>query len=203
MTTLRAVLGTGLLVFALYSAPLPAGGTTTDLPQTPTKPSFGTPLTLMMRQLLRAIETDSPALARPLFFPEAAYLRMKTGLITDPIGDYNHRLVAFYDLDLGAYHQRLIGQHTTTFVRVVANLRLATWITAGTCENRIGYWHEPGVRLVVERDHRVVSAAVASLISWRGVWYVVHLGPNPRPRNVGTVTQFAVGPGTPGPGGGC
>jgi len=203
VTTPRALLGTGLLMFTLWSAPLPAGAATKPLPQTTTKPSFGAPLTLVMRQLFRAIEKDSPVLATPLFFPEAAYLKMKTGLIANPAGDYLGRLVAFYDLDLRAYHQRLIGQHATTFVRVVADPRLVAWIAPGACENRIGYWHEPGVRLVVERDHRVVSAAVASLISWRGVWYVVHLGPNPRPRNVGTVAGFALGSGTPGPGGGC
>ena len=68
---------------------------------------------------------------------------------------------------------------------------------------KIGYWHVPGVRLVFQRGHQVVSVAVASLISWRGVWYVVHLGPNPRPANVGTVDNYRVGPGTPGPAGGC
>jgi hypothetical protein len=56
---------------------------------------------------------------------------------------------------------------------------------------------------VMHRAGTVVSVAVASLISWRGVWYVVHLGPNPRPLNVGTVDDFRRGPGTPGPGGGC
>lgn len=196
-------MGIGLVALALCGAPLPAGAAAGDLPQTTTEPSFGAPLTLVMRQLLRAIEKDSPTLATPLFFPKAAYLKMKTGLIPNPTLDYNSRLVAFYDLDLRAYHERLVGQHATTFVRVVANPQLATWIAPGACENRIGYWHEPGVRLVVERNHRVVSAAVASLISWRGVWYVVHLGPNPRPSNVGTVAGFTRGPGTPGPGGGC
>jgi hypothetical protein len=49
----------------------------------------------------------------------------------------------------------------------------------------------------------VRSFGVASLISWRGLWYVVHLGPNPRPSDVGTVDQPAIGPGSPGPGGGC
>jgi hypothetical protein len=94
----------------------------------------------------------------------------------------------------------------------VANARLlavnasaadAEWIAPGSCENLIGYWHLPGVRFVYRAGGVVKSFAVASLISWRGVWYVVHLGPNPRPVNVGTVDQPAVGPGLPGPGGGC
>ena len=41
------------------------------------------------------------------------------------------------------------------------------------------------------------------MISWRGEWYVVHLGPNPRPTNTGTVDMPALGPGTPGSAGGC
>ena len=80
---------------------------------------------------------------------------------------------------------------------------LARWIAPGECENSIGYWHLPGVRLVYRDAGTVRSFAVASLISWRGAWYVVHLGPNPRPSNVGTVDQPADGAGTPGPGGGC
>jgi len=137
------------------------------------------------------------------FFPEAAYVQMKTGEIPAPSRDYVDRLLAFYRLDIVAYHQKLIGSTGATFLRVNANAHLAQWIPPGACENRLGYWHVPRVRLVWEKSHHVVSVAVASLISWRGVWYVVHLGPNPRPTDVGTVDDYESGPGVAGPGGGC
>jgi hypothetical protein len=86
---------------------------------------------------------------------------------------------------------------------VNANPSYASWIPPGSCENKIGYWHLPNIRMVYTVNGQQESFAVASLISWRGVWYVVHLGPNPRPSNVGTVDMPAFGPGTPGPAGGC
>ncbi len=129
---------------------------------------------------------------------------MKTGRIANPVSDYKWRLVAFYDLDIAAYHAHL-GAHPATakLVAVRSNPALAAWIPAGACENSIGYWHLPGTRLVYTAGGRTYSVRVASLISWRGVWYVVHLGPNPRPVNAGTVDDPQVGPGTPGPAGGC
>ena len=44
---------------------------------------------------------------------------------------------------------------------------------------------------------------VDSMISWRGVWYVIHLGPNTTPGSPGTVDDPQVGTGTPGYGAGC
>jgi len=194
------VLGTSLV----FTYALPAQGATPgQLPQTGREPSFAIALTNEMRLLVRAISTNSPAIGQEVFFPEAAYLQMKTGVIPAPASDYVDRLVAFYRLDLATYHDKLFAPTASTFLRVNANAHLAQWIPPGACENRVGYWHVPGVRLVVERDRHVVSVAVASLISWRGVWYVVHLGPNPRPHNVGTLDDYRAGPGTPGPAGGC
>jgi hypothetical protein len=139
-----------------------------------------------------------------MFFPRSAYLQMKAGILGDPAADYADRLLAFYNLDLSAYHGALgAGAPTATLINVTTVASDAAWIRPGTCENRIGYWHLPGVRFVYQLDGTVESFAVASLISWRGVWYVVHLGPNPRPSDVGTVDEMATGPGTPGPPGGC
>ena len=114
------------------------------------------------------------------------------------------RLIAFYDLDLAAYHEALGPDPSSVqLLGVNGSLADAAWIEPGDCENIIGYWHLPGVRFVYRQGGALKSFAVASLISWRGVWYVVHLGPNPRPENVGTVDQPASGAGTPGPPGGC
>lgn len=167
------------------------------------EPSLGVPLTHRMSTLFRAITTDSTTIAAPLFFPESAYVSMKTGRIPAPASDYQERLVAFYRLDLARYHQVIVAQGAATFIGVnVAGTR-AQWISAGDCENSIGYWHVPGVRLVYRVAGAVRSVAVDSLISWRGVWYVVHLGPNPRRRNVGTLDAPSLGRGRAGPPGGC
>ena len=174
-----------------------------SLPQTTTEPSFAAPLTHQMQTLATAIRTDSPTLGETVFFPSAAYINMKTGEIPSPASDYVDRLIAFFKLDLVAYHQRLYSGAMTTFVRVRANPADAAWISPGVCENRIGYWHVQGVRLEFIRDSKVVSVAVASLISWRGLWYVVHLGPNIAPWGVGKVDGYSPGGGVPGPGGGC
>lgn len=190
-------------VFALTLV-APAGATSPgQLPQSTREPSFGLALTKQMRILVRAVSTNSPAIGQEVFFPEGAYLQMKAGMIPAPSSDYVDRLVGYYRLDLATYHQKFFQATSSTFLRVEANARFAQWIPPRACENRVGYWHVPGVRLVFERNHKVVSVAVASLISWRGVWYVVHLGPNPRPRDVGTLDNYQIGPGTPGPAGGC
>jgi hypothetical protein len=157
-----------------------------------------------MQTLWAAIVADSPALGREVFFPESAYIRMKTGVLPDHASDYRWRLIAFYDLDLAAYHAHLVATPAPVkLIAVNADPALAAWIPPGYCENRIGYWHLPGTRLVYTSGGRTYSVRVASLISWRGVWYVVHLGPNPRPVNAGTVDDPRIGPGVPGPGGGC
>jgi hypothetical protein len=154
--------------------------------------------------LWAALVSGSESQALPLFFPESAYITTKSGQIPSPTGDYSARLLAFFGLDIAAYHQLLAsGPGTPTLVDVAVAPGDAQWIGPGQCENDVGYWHLPGVRLVYQQGGTVRSFAVASLISWRGVWYVVHLGPNPRPANIGTVDQPASGPGVPGPAGGC
>ena len=186
---------------------VPVTTTTIDpgqLPQTADEPSDGAPLQARMQVLWQAIVDGSPDEALPLFFPESAYVSMKTGLLPDPAGDYADRLLAFYRLDIAAYHQLLgagAGQARLTGVGVAAGD--AAWIPPGSCENAVGYWHMPRVRLVYTVGTAVASFAVDSLISWRGTWYVVHLGPNPRPADVGTVDEPTSGPGVPGPAGGC
>ena len=200
----RTALFCGAVLLVSWGGVAPVGATSPgSLPQTRVEPSFAAPLTGQMRILLRAIALDSPTLGATIFFPQSAYLRMKTGVIADPSSDYAGRLVALFALDLAAYHRQLFIGAPPTLLRVTANPAQAAWIAPGACENRIGYWYAPRVRLVLRRAGQVVSVAVASLISWRGVWYVVHLGPNPRPANVGTVDDFRLGAGTPGPGGGC
>jgi hypothetical protein len=192
---------------ARRSTTVPPTTSTTDpgrLPQTPTEPPMGKALQVRLTPLWAAIVSRSFTEARSEFFPESAYLAMKTGVLQTPASDYTGRLIAFYTLDLTAYHDALgSGAAKARLLGVDADPAYAAWIPPGACENLIGYWHLPGVRIVYEENGKVQSFAVASLISWRGVWYVVHLGPNPRPENVGTVDLPATGAGTPGPPGGC
>jgi hypothetical protein len=192
----------GLCLIIGVAAPAGAAGPG-SLPQTRSEPSFGTPFQRQMNQLFRAIKNDSNAIGATAFFPEAAYVSMKTGEIPSPSSDYADRLVHLFDLDLAAYHSRIFNGAKVTFVHAIADAHDAQWIAPGVCENKIGYWHVPGVRLVLRRGTRLISVAVFSLISWRGVSYVVHLGPNPRPVDVGTVDDFESGAGRPGPPGGC
>jgi hypothetical protein len=186
----------------------PTTTTTIDpgaLPQTDVEPPTDTAsLMARLQPLWSAIQTNSLTTGEEVFFPESAYLQMKTGVLPDPASDYQSRLIAFFNLDLAAYNQALGAQPTKAVLDAVnANPSIASWIPPGSCENKIGYWHLPNIRMVYTVNGQQESFAVASLISWRGVWYVVHLGPNPRPSNVGTVDMPASGPGTPGPPGGC
>jgi len=164
---------------------------------------MGASLTSRMSTLFHDIALNSLLHGEKLFFPESAYVTMKTGQIPYPASDYVTRLIGFYRLDLTAYRSYLLSRGPATFLGINVNRADAAWIRPGWCESTIGYWHVPGVRLVYRQRGVVRSVAVASLISWHGVWYVVHLGPNPRPRNVGTVDLPSLGRGVAGPAGGC
>ena len=182
----RALLVTMLAVTGLATVPSTDGGGTASVGP---EPSLGAPLTRQMTVLWRAITFNQPTIGSRIFFPRDAYLPMKADEIPDPATDYADRLVS--------------SEGSPTLLRVVADARDAAWIAPGACENRIGYWHLPGVRLVYSTGGHVRSVGVFSLISTGGLWYVVHLGPNPRAVNVGTVDAPLAGPGTPGPAGGC
>jgi hypothetical protein len=186
----------------------PTTTTTTDpglLPQTAEQPpSDDASLEVRLQPLFGAIQSASTQAGTSVFFPESAYLSMKAGILPSPASDYQSRLIGFYGLDLAAYQQALgPSPSSAQLVAVNADPSFASWIPPGSCENSIGYWHLPNVRLVYTNASGTQSFAVASLISWRGLWYVVHLGPNPRPSDVGTVDQPETGPGAPGPAGGC
>ena len=88
-------------------------------------------------------------------------------------------------------------------VRVIVPSSEAAWVYPGACYNTIGYWHVGGARVIYTEHGQERSFGIASLISWRGVWYVVHFGEVLRPVVTGVVDQPAVGPGFPGPPGGC
>lgn len=171
-----------------------------SLPQTGVLPSVTTALFHQEMQLLfAALSRGDPALAAPVFFPLAAYRQIKA--ITDPGADYRDRLEPHFALDVAAAHQYVSS--TATLLSVQVALADVRWIPPGACYNRVGYWHLPGTRLVYREGGGVRSLGIAHMISWRGVWYVIHLGEEARSSDVGAVDSPALGPGTPGPLGGC
>jgi hypothetical protein len=155
----------------------------------------------MVTDLWLAVRTGKPALGLPAFFPEAAYRQVKA--IADPGYDWRSRLWQDFKVDVLAAH-RLLGRHprSARLIRVIVLSANAVWIGPGACYNSTGYWHVSSPRVVYRVHGQVRSFAVASLISWRGVWYVVHFGGITRPA-IGMVDDPAAGPGVPGPEEGC
>jgi hypothetical protein len=152
-----------------------------------------------MADLWLAVTTGNPRFALPAFFPVAAYKQVKA--IPYPAADWQDRLWYDFTLDVRAAHGLLAPG--ARLVRVIVPAGDAVWVSQGACYNSTGYWHVSGAR-VVYRDHgQERSFGIASLISWRGVWYVIHFGAVLRSVVTGVVDQPAVGPGIPGPPGGC
>jgi hypothetical protein len=170
------------------------------LPQTRAFPSTNTAaFHAAMQDLWLAVTTGNARLALPAFFPRAAYQKLKS--IYDPGADWDDRLWYDFTLDLGAAH-RAVGPDAR-LVRVVVAGYDADWVGPGVCANSIGYWHVSGARVVYRQHGEERSFGIASLISWRGVWYVVHFGAVLRSVVTGMVDDPEVGPGIPGPAGGC
>ncbi len=155
-----------------------------------------------MTDLWAAVVTGRARLAGQAFFPLAAYTQVKA--IADPGADWHTRLFGDFRLDVAAAHRFLgPGARHATLVRVIVPSAAAAWINPGVCYNAVGYWHAGGARLVYRQHGQVRSIGIASLISWRGRWYVVHFGAVLRAGANGVVDAPATGPGVPGPAGGC
>jgi hypothetical protein len=169
-------------------------------PQTQVRPRTDTAaFRNAMADLWLAVTTGDPRFGRPAFFPEAAYRQVKA--IPYPDSDWQYRLWYDFTLDVRAAH-RLVGRNAQ-LVRIVVPGSYELWVPPGACYNSAGYWHAPGARVVYRERGKESSFGIASLISWRGVWYVVHLGALSRTVATGIVDQPATGPGVPGPPGGC
>jgi hypothetical protein len=172
---------------------------TTDvgsLPQTGTFPTAISPaFQAGMAALWQGVVAGSPDVARAAFFPESAYLQLKT--IAGPGSDYSDRLLADFAADLGAAHA-LLGPDAgaASFVSVNVPEQYGHWVPPGVCDNRVGYYEVANSRVVYQEDGQVRSFGIASLISWRGEWYVVHLGAILRSTSQGIVEDPETGPGS-------
>jgi hypothetical protein len=170
------------------------------LPQTRAFPStHSAAFRAMTQDLWLAVTTGNARLALPAFFPRAAYQKLKA--IYDPTGDWDDRLWYDFTLDVGAAHR--VVDPDARLVRVVVAGDDAAWVYPGVCANSIGYWHVDGARVVYREHGQERSIGIASLISWRGVWYVVHFGAVLRSVVTGIVDDPEIGPGAAGPAGGC
>ena len=189
------------------ASPRPSGPTALPVapgagsrPQTSAFPSTGSAAFHdAMQDLWLAVTTGNARLAQPAFFPRAAYQRLKA--IYDADGDWDNRLWYDFTLDVAAAH-RVVGPGAR-LVRVIVASDDAAWVYPGICANTIGYWHVNGARVVYRQHGQELSFGIASLISWRGVWYVVHFGAVLRSVVTGIVNDPETGPGEPGPAGGC
>jgi hypothetical protein len=196
-------------VAARPSAPRTTASTRTaissagSLPQTDANPS-GTSARFksLMASLWSGIVQDSLAEALPAFFPKDAYVQLKA--IASASSDWTDRLVHDYGLDITAVHA-LLGPNAAhaRLIAVNAPSGYGHWIQPGVCDNSIGYYELPNARVVYRQDGQVRSFGIASMISWRGVWYVVHLGAILRSADSGTVDEPATGPGVSAYSGTC
>ncbi len=162
------------------------------LPQTHARPLAADPaLIARIDALWAAILADDPTLATSAFFPLAAYQQVKA--INNPASDWNHRLLAAFAEDIHALHKRL-GAHRANAKLTNYDLpdARARWVEPNEEYNKIGYFrvfgttvhyhfdrgeedpgHDPpGATADVRHDY---SFSIASMISWRGQWYIVHL----------------------------
>jgi hypothetical protein len=166
-----------------------------SLPQTNQLPTAGTAqFHGEMAALWSGVTRDSLGAALPAFFPEGAYVQVKA--IGDPRGDYTARLLGDYRLDLEAAHALLgTAPQSAQLLRVEVPQSYAHWVGPGACYNRVGYYEVPNSRVVYRQQGQVRSFGIASMISWRGVWYVVHLGAVVRAGEGGVVDDPSAGPG--------
>ena len=186
---------------------LPPTTTTTgpgSLPQTSQFPTDTDPqFTAEMNALWQGIVQGSVTQALPAFFPQAAYVQLKTG-IANPAGDWQNRLVADYALDISAAHALLgAAPQQATLVSVSVPEQYGHWIPSEVCANGIGYYEVANARIVYTLGGQTRSFGIASLISWRGEWYVVHLGAILRNTSGGEVDDPEVGAGYSAPSSTC
>jgi hypothetical protein len=182
-------------------APHPRGPDPGTLAQTGQLPSAHTRgFRAEMDALWSAIRSGSAGTARSAFFPETAYAKIKE--LTDPAADFEGRLFAYFRLDVAAAHE-LLGAAHARLVDVQVPGSYAHWVRPGVCLNRVGYYEVPNSRVVYDQGGHTRSFGIASMISWRGVWYVVHLGAVVRKAAVGVVDDPSPGTGTPAPSSTC
>jgi hypothetical protein len=97
--------------------------------------------------------------------------------ISDPAGDYQNRLIANYEEDIHTLHAQLgANAANAKFTGISVPDAQAVFVQPGEESNKGSYWRVYGTTMQYQVDGQTGSFPVTSLISWRGEWYVVHLG---------------------------
>jgi hypothetical protein len=181
----------------------PAAPAPGSLPQTHAYPS-GTSAQFksLMASLWAGVVQDAHTVALPAFFPLGAYVQLKA--IGGASSDWSNRLVHDFSLDIAAAHA-LLGPRAASarLLAVDVTSSYGHWIAPGVCDNRLGYYEMPNARVVYRENGQIRSFGIASMISWRGVWYVVHFGAILRASDIGVVDDAAPGHGSSAYSGTC
>ncbi len=156
----------------------PTTTTTVDpgtLPQTDEKPTgTGAEFDSRMKVLANAIITNTPDTAVSAFFPVSAYKQTKKN--TDPAADWKNRLIANFKVDVADANKKL-GANAKNAVFTSATVpSTAIWVKPGEEYNIGPYWRVFKAQMNFTVDAKNVQVPIESMISWRGQWYVVHLG---------------------------
>lgn len=156
----------------------PTTTTTVDpgtLPQTDEKPSgTGAEFDARMKTLANAIINNTPDSAISTFFPVSAYKQTKKN--TDPAADWNGRLIKAFREDVATANKTL-GPNAKNAVFTGATVpNTAVWVKPGEEYNVGPYWRVFKTQMNFTVDGKNVQVPIESMISWRGQWYVVHLG---------------------------
>jgi len=156
----------------------PTTTTTVDpgtLPQTDEKPTgTGAEFDSRMKVLANAIITNTPDTAVSAFFPVAAYKQTKKN--TDPAADWKNRLIANFKVDVAAANKKLGANAKNAVFTGVTVPATAVWVKPGEEYNVGPYWRVFKAQMNFTVDGKNVQIPIESMISWRGQWYVVHLG---------------------------
>jgi hypothetical protein len=127
-------------------------------------------------------------LGNNFFFPRTAYLQLKS--LPNAGGDFDTRLYHDYRNDVIADHELVTsGGPGAKVLGVDVPAAAVHWVPPGVEVNSIGYWEVMYSRVRYEVGGQVKSFAIDSMISWRGQWYAVHLGPDWRPGAGGWVCK--------------
>ena len=156
----------------------PTTTTTVDpgtLPQTDEKPSgTGVEFDARMKTLANAIINNTPDSAISTFFPVSAYKQTKKN--TDPASDWKNRLIANFKVDVADANKKLGANAKNAVFTGVTVPNTAVWVKPGEDYNVGPYWRVFKTQMNFTVDGKNVQIPIESMISWRGQWYVVHLG---------------------------
>ena len=141
---------------------------TMDMPTT-TDPQFQAGLA----GFWQAIVTNDPTPAMPFFFPLSAYLQVKA--ISNPASDWLQRLVAAYQTDIRSLHTSLGAGAATAQLTGIDVPNTAQWVLPGSEYNKLPYWRVYSAQVHYTVGSQAGAFTIASMISWRGRWYIVHL----------------------------